>query len=303
MVKTSVITEIYPKIFRLGLTLSLELKDVNIYLIAGEVPTLIDTGLKNPFVIEAIKALMKKAGVRHIDQILLTHSHIDHSGNAATLAVGGTEIFTSTIDYEEWLVSSKEDNFTHLFEWMMLEWDVPMKKLREMYDNSSYQFKTRTIIPSRVSFLQPDDVIQAGDYRVQAIFTPGHTRGHFSYWLEQEKLIFSGDVLLPDQIPVPGAWLEGKTHVSGLPDYLNSIRTLESLKGQLYFPAHGAPQNDPSIRCRAVLDQIMSNVEKHIPAEDVYKGASRYGKRSSKYLFYYLHHVFGWETVQEIQSN
>lgn len=48
MIKTTEITEIYPKIFRLSLTLSLDLKDVNIYLIAGEVPTLIDTGLKDP---------------------------------------------------------------------------------------------------------------------------------------------------------------------------------------------------------------------------------------------------------------
>ncbi|KUO74841.1 MAG: hypothetical protein APF81_20570 [Desulfosporosinus sp. BRH_c37] len=304
MIKTLEINEIYPKIFRINLPLPLDVTDVNIYLIAGEVPTLIDAGIKTPLFFEAIKALMKKAGVQQIARILLTHWHVDHSGNTALLAKEGAEIFTSAIDYEEWLAFSKQDSFDTMHEWMTEEWGVPKEKVLTMYDNHC-QFQTLFSFPSQVSLIQPDDFVQAGDYRVQVISTPGHTRGHLSYWLEQEKLIFTGDILLPDQIAFPGAWLEGKTRVSGLPAYIRSLKKLESLNGQRYFPAHGAPENDPSARCRVVLDQIRNQIARHVPAEDVYTGASLLGnkKYSSGYLYYRLHHVFGCETVQKQLKN
>lgn len=300
MIKTLEITEIYPKIFRLKLPLSLDVTDVNIYLIAGEVPTLIDVGIKNPFFFEAIKALMKKAGVQHIARILLTHWHVDHSGNAADLAEEGAEIFTGAIDYEEWFAFSKQDSFATLHEWMTEEWGVPEEKVRAMYDNYCL-FQTLYTFPSQVSLIQPGDLVQAGDYQLQALSTPGHTEGHLSYWLNQEKLIFTGDSLLPEQIAFPGVWLEGKSRVSGLPAYINSIKKLESLNGQRYFPAHGAPDNDPTARCRVVLDQLRSQIARHVPAEDVYTGASRLGnkKYNSGLLFYHLHHVFGCEVVQQ----
>ena len=300
MIKDLEITEIYPKIFRMNLPLPLDVKDVNIYLITGEVPTLIDVGIKTPFFFEAIKALMKKAGVQHIARILLTHWHVDHAGLAADLAEEGTEIFTSPIDYQEWFTFAKNDSFSTLHEWMIQDWGVPEEKLRAMYDNHS-QFQTLFSFPSKVSLIQPGDFVQAGDYRLQVISTPGHTAGHISYWLEQEKLIFTGDILLPDQIAFPGTWLEGKTRVSGLLFAISSLKRLESLSGQRYFPAHGAPENDPSARCRVVLDQIRNQVARHIPAEDIYTGASRLCNRKygSYFLYYHLHHVFGCEAVQK----
>jgi len=298
------ITEIYPKIFCMNLPLPLDVTDVNIYLITGEVPTLIDVGIKTPFFYEAIKALMKRAGVRHIARILLTHWHVDHAGIAATLAEEGTEIFTSPIDYEEWLAFSKQDSFGTSHEWMIQEWGVPEEKLQAMYDNHC-QYQTLFSLPSKISLIQPGGFIQAGDYNLQIISTPGHTRGHLSYWLEQEKLIFTGDILLPDQIAFPGAWLEGKTRVSGLLSYISSLKKLESLGGQRYFPGHSTAENDPSARCRAVLDQIRNQIERHAPAEDVFTGASRLGngKNGSGFLYYYLHHVFGCEAVQKQLKN
>ena len=294
------ITEVYPKIFRMCMPLPLDLSDVNIYLIAGEVPTLIDGGIKTPFFYEAIQALMKRAGVRHLARILLTHWHSDHSGTAAALAEDGTEIFISAIDYQEWMIFSLEDSFTTLHECRLKEWGVPEEKLQAI-NNNHCEFQTLTTFPSKVSFIHPGDCMQVGDYRAQAIFTPGHTEGHLTFWLEQEKLIFSGDLLLPEQISFPGTWLEGKTHVSGLPAFINSIKTLESLGAQRYFPAHGAPDVDPLVRCRIVLDQINNQITKHIPAKDIYTGASRLcnGNNGWGFLFYHLYFVFGWETVQK----
>lgn len=300
MIKKLEITEIYPKVFHMNLPLPLDVKDINIYLITGEIPTLIDVGIKTPFFFEAIKALMKKAGVQHIAQILLTHWHVDHAGIAAMLAEEGAEIFTSAIDYDEWFTFSREDSFSILHKWMIQEWSVPEDKVQKMYKNYS-QFQSFYSFPSKVSLIQPGDLVQAGDYHLQVISTPGHTAGHISYWLEQEKVIFSGDVLLPDQIAFPGTWLDGKTRLSGLPSYISSLKKLESLGGLRYFPAHGVPEYDPSARCRSVLNHIRNQVARHEPAENVYTGASRLcdKKHNWAFLYYYLHHVFGCEAVQK----
>lgn len=304
MIKNLEITEIYPKIFRMNLPLPLDVTDVNIYLITGEVPTLIDVGIKTPFFLEAIKALMKKAGVQHITRILLTHWHVDHAGIAAVFAEEGTEIFTSAIDYEEWLTFSEKDSFAPLHGWMIQEWGVPEEKLLGMYENHCL-FQSLSTLPSKVSLIQQGDLVQAGDYFVKVISTPGHTAGHISYWLEQEKLIFTGDILLPDQIAFPGTWVEGKTHVSGLPISISSLKKLQSLGGLRYFPAHGTPENDPSARCRVVLNQIKNQVARHVPAVDVYSGASLLcnRKHAPDLLYYYLHHVFGCEAVQKQFKN
>lgn len=299
MMETREIVEIYPKIFCLNLPLPLDVKDVNIYLITGKVPTLLDVGIKTPLFEEGIKALKEKAGVRHIERILLTHWHIDHAGIAASLAEEGTEIFTNSVDYAEWQTFVREDSFALLHEWMIEDWGVPAEKLRPMYQNHCF-YQTLHTLPTKINLIQPGDFVQAGDYRLQAVSTPGHTAGHMSYWLEEEKLLFAGDVLLPDQIPYPETWLAGKTRVSGLPFYIDSIKKLERLGGEIYLPAHGpTPGMNPSARCQAVLAQIKKQVARHAPAENIYQGTSRLRQKfGSDLLIYHLHHVFGWEAVQ-----
>ena len=299
MIKTREITEIYPKIFHIKLPLPLEVREVNAYLFTGEIPTIIDCGAETAKSFEALKTLMKKTGVQRIARILPTHFHMDHVGIASVLAAEGTEIFTNPIDYEEWTTYANKDSFAILHGWMTEDWSVPEEKMQILRDNH-YYYKTLFALPPIVSLDQPGDYIQAGDYRLQIISTPGHTRGHVSYWLEKEKLIFSGDVLLPDQIAYPETWLVGKTRVSGLLSYINSIKKLESLGGERYFPGHGVIGNDPTPRCRTLLKQIKKQVTRHVPAKDVYSGTFRLCEKfGSNFLLFHLHHVFGWEYVQE----
>lgn len=300
MTKTVEITEVYPKIFRLCFPLPLGI-EVNLYLFAGEVPTLIDTGTKGPETMAAIREGMKQAGIEKLQQILLTHWHVDHGGASAALAAEGTQILISARDYEEWLTFSQEDRFTPLHEWMKREWGVPEDKVRGMFKTYK-KLQALTDFPDKVSFINPGESIQAGDYRLQAVFTPGHTAGHLSFWAEEEKLLFSGDLLLPDQVPYPGAWLEGEKVISGLPDYLESIKAIEKLGGNTYFPAHGEPQADPAERCREVLAQIEGQVTRHMPAENIYLSANELCKDRPELLFYFLHYVYGWETVKEMEK-
>lgn len=294
------INEVYPKVFQLNLPLPLDVKDVNLYLIAGEIPTLIEVGIQTPLFLAGIKALMARAGVRQIQRILLTHWHIDHAGIAAVLAKDGAEIFTNEIDYGEWLTFARPDSFALLHNWMVSDWGVPKEELRLMYQNHCF-YQTLYTLPAKVTLLKPGDFVQAGDYRAQIISTPGHTAGHVSYWLEDEGVLFSGDALLPDQLPYPETWLEGTSRVSGLPFYIQSVKKIAQLQGERYFPAHGpTPGSDPTARCQVVLDKIHSQVKRHVPAETVYAGTAQLREKfGSDLLIYHLHHVFGWEAVRQ----
>lgn len=67
-----------------------------------------------------------------------------------------------------------------------------MEELKELFDCKAFG-------PSEVSgldtYLEDEESFQTGPFLWKAIKTPGHTLGHLCYYLEQEKLLFSGDTL------------------------------------------------------------------------------------------------------------
>ena len=89
--------------------------------------------------------------------------------------------------------------------------------------------------------LNADRNITVGNKTVRSVFTPGHSPGHLSYYLDlgHDKLVFAGDV-------VAG---HGSTWI-GVPegdvaDYLTTLDTLRSLKLTAIGPGHGEVVTDP----------------------------------------------------------
>ena len=66
-----------------------------------------------------------------------------------------------------------------------------------------------------------------------AIHTPGHASDHLCYYLEEEKAVFTGDVVLGGSTTVIPA------EDGDLLDYLNSLKRLQGLDVQRIYPAHG----------------------------------------------------------------
>src|SRR5205807_890562 len=91
----------------------------------------------------------------------------------------------------------------------------------------------------------PDDtigdggVVEAHDFRLEAIHTPGHASNHLCYRLDQERLVFSGDHIM-----------SGSTVVIHPPDgdmaaYLASLAELDQLEMDAIAPGHGEWIDDP----------------------------------------------------------
>ena len=124
----------------------------NTYLIGNDEVTVIDPGPALPDHIEAIAQTSTD-----IKQILLTHTHPDHSP--------GTKLLQDKIG-------------------------VPVFAL--ITESSKDQDTTFT--PERV--LIDGENLNSENYTIEVIHTPGHASNHLCYLLKEEKLLFTGDHIM-----------------------------------------------------------------------------------------------------------
>ncbi len=91
--------------------------------------------------------------------------------------------------------------------------------------------------------------IEATEFRLTAIHTPGHASNHLCYKLEEEHTLFSGDHIM-----------EGSTVVIRPPDgdmatYLESLERLRGIRLRKIAPGHGHVIEDP----KAVLEHYVTH--------------------------------------------
>ena len=124
----------------------------NTYLIGDEEVTVIDPG---PALHEHIEAIIQASA--NIKQILLTHTHPDHSPGSRLLQDNiGVPVFALITE------SSKDQDIT--------------------------------FTPERI--LIDGEIIANEYYSIEVIHTPGHASNHLCYLLKDEKLLFTGDHIM-----------------------------------------------------------------------------------------------------------
>ena len=103
--------------------------------------------------------------------------------------------------------------------------------------------------------------VEATEFRLRAVHTPGHASNHLCYLFEQERMLFSGDHIM-----------EGSTVVIAPPDgdmaaYLESLHRLKTMPIRSIAPGHGHLIEDPAAKVdeylthrgareRAILDAM-----------------------------------------------
>lgn len=179
-----------------------------VHLIGGRRLAILDPGPADPAHLDALVAAV--AG-RPVDAILVTHTHRDHSPAAAPLAqrVGAPV-------------------------WGCAPLVVPGDQ-EAGFD--------RDYAPDRI--LHDGEAIEAGEARIEAVHTPGHTSNHLCFaWGHR---LFSGDHVM--------GW---STTVVIPPDghmgaYMASLQKLQGRTETLFHPAHGEPVEDPQRLLRGLL--------------------------------------------------
>ena len=97
--------------------------------------------------------------------------------------------------------------------------------------------------------LRDGEVLEATEFRLTALYTPGHASNHLCYLLEEEALLFSGDHVM-----------NGSTVVIAPPDgdmaaYLRQLERLRKMRLRGIAPGHGEVITEPKV----VLDQYLTH--------------------------------------------
>ena len=228
------------------LPMPFRLKHVNIFVFLEEGGfTLIDTGPNLDSVLPALEGSLARIGRRVEDcrRILITHFHMDHCGLAGLIAGrSGASIYLSEIEEQTIRAFAKEgERASHLRRFGM-EHGLDQGTLDTVIRAFS-AFKTATTTFTATGTLADGDRLDVGGRAVEIIATPGHSRGHISFHLPEERFLIAGDHILPHITPNLSPDLMTPAF-HPLENFLASLARVEDLPVAMVCPAHGRPFSD-----------------------------------------------------------
>ena len=220
--------------FRFG-----ELREINVYLFRLESGgyLLFDTGSGWEDSVKAFEEALGSLEVEksEIELVLLSHHHIDHSGGSGWIKrESGARILIHHLEAE--LIKSYRE--------LIRRGEV----LGTLSDALGADIKTLESILRTASGMDKvrfDETLEGGEsYKLESgvlrvIETPGHSPGHISLFLEEGKILFSGDVVLERLVPniayypIPG--------YNSLRSFLQTLEKIERLNPLIIYPSHGQP--------------------------------------------------------------
>ena len=179
------------------------------YIIGEGTVAILDPGPDNP---AHIAALLDAVRGETVEQIVLTHTHRDH-----TAAVPALRQKTGAKTYGE----GRHRAARPLHEGEAVRLDA----------GGDLEFGPDVHV-------REGETIEGPGFKLEAVATPGHTANHLAFALQGTDVLFSGDHVM--------AW---STSIVAPPDgsmsdYLQSLEKLRTRPESLYFPGHGPAAHD-----------------------------------------------------------
>src|SRR5947209_11512929 len=236
------------KIIPISLPTPFYVGPVNVYLIAEEPLTLIDTGPKTKEASEALKEGLRRARLRvsDIKRIVLTHAHEDHCGLAKSLR---NEAKDAQVFVHGWETGHRAGRLEYEEHRRLLERaGVPAEEvaqMRRMYEGVR-QYADALEDHEHAELSDGEEIkFEKGALRV--VHTPGHTPGSCSFLREADRTVIAGDCVLkritPNPILSPDP-VDPSKRFHSLAEYLVSLARIRSLSPTLVYGGHGEPVND-----------------------------------------------------------
>jgi glyoxylase-like metal-dependent hydrolase (beta-lactamase superfamily II) len=234
------------------------LDSVNAYLLASDDGALlVDCGLFDPDPThdhgwDDLQAAVEAAGqnISDIHRLLVTHPHIDHYGMAGRIqAATGCELLMHKRSHEELELYRRPEQAREGVRTMLLEHGVEPEDVEEITAFEDLRIYISDVIDADHP-LNDWEVIPHGGRNWEVIATPGHSPSHICLWDGSERILISGDHLLPAITPHID-YRRGEEE-DPLGQFLASLERIEELDPALVLPGHGRPFNDGAARARVV---------------------------------------------------
>ena len=221
---------------------------VNVYLIAEDPLTLIDTGPKTREALEALREGLRRARVRVHDlkRIVLTHAHEDHCGLAKRLR---DEAKDAEVLVHGWETGHRKGRLEYEEHRALLVKagvpEVEVEAMRRMYEGVRQYADALEDEEHRELVDDAELEFESGSLRV--VHTPGHTPGSCSFLREADRTIIAGDCVLkrvtPNPVLSPDPF-DASRRFPSLAEYLVSLARLRSFAPTLVHGGHGEAVED-----------------------------------------------------------
>ena len=221
---------------------------VNVYLIAEDPVTLIDTGPKTKEAVEALHEGLRRARVRVTDirRIVLTHAHEDHCGLAKQLR---DEAKNAEVLVHAWETGHRAGRLEHEEQRQLLvKAGVPedeIRGMRRMYEE--VRSLADSLADDEHSEIRDEEELEFATGSLRVVHTPGHTPGSCSFLREANRTIIAGDCVLkritPNPILSPDP-VDPSRRFRSLAEYMVSLARLRSFAPTLVYGGHGGPVED-----------------------------------------------------------
>ena len=216
---------------------------------------LIDAGLPDDGSVASRLDYLKAIGDPRVGLIIVTHHHFDHVGGAHRLREGTGAVVAMHAEAERLLR------------------EALTRSPRKDDDEVERYIRQETTKISVDRYLAGGDAVKVGRLTLRVVETPGHSAGHISVFLEEERVLFAGDNVLG----------LGTTAIPPPPDgdmahYIESLKKMKALDATLICPGHGPLVHQPERKIQELIDhrhereeQVLSLLRegKRTPAEIV----------------------------------
>ena len=249
------LVKVAPHIFRIDLPVTEVLPTTNSYIVIGpDRSLLIDAGLNIPESKDAIDLALSRLNIpwNKVD-VFLTHSDLDHAAGLTQIARQTMRVYSGMTDFRQRSIPIMcGEPFLGTVERICQTHGTPYEFDRDWWA----PMRDRGTDDILVTTVREGDVLEVGDYRFEAIATPGHEPSHLCLFDQASGIFVAGDHVLGDSYP--SVVLSSDTDELGL--YLQSLDKIRDYPARLVLCGHGEEFTDLAGR----VDQIKAHYERQL---------------------------------------
>ncbi|MBS7643884.1 MBL fold metallo-hydrolase [Candidatus Bathyarchaeota archaeon] len=185
----------------------------NIFVLGKNIVTLVDTGVGNAPNRIVPKLIRIGLDPEKIQNVILTHVHLDHVGGLLEIA------------------KFRPKTFIHPNEFKLLE-----KTLHQKFKTLLKQPSSTALEKAPFTFVENGETITLEGRSLRVIHTPGHTSGSICLYDEANQILFSGDTVFPG-----GSFGRTDLPTGDSKAMMESLKHLLKLEVESLLPGHGDP--------------------------------------------------------------